>query len=54
MCLKRGSRLPTAYEDQKARGLLLCPVCGDTGIDKAVMAPNVAAKGNQHLAPMLA
>jgi hypothetical protein len=41
-----------AYEDQKARGLLLCPVCGDTGIDKAVMAPNVAAKGNQHLAPI--
>lgn len=41
-----------AYEDQKARGLLLCPVCGDTGIDKAVMAPNVAAKGNQHLDPI--
>jgi hypothetical protein len=46
----------SAFEDQKARGLLLCPVCGDTVIDKAVMAPNVAAKGNQRqaLAPQSA
>ena len=42
----------SAFEDQKARGLLLCPVCGDTGIDKSVMAPNVAAKGNQRLVPV--
>ncbi|MDF0489491.1 DUF1178 family protein [Sphingomonas sp. H39-1-10] len=35
-----------AYEDQRARGLLSCPVCGDAGIAKAVMAPNVAPKGN--------
>jgi hypothetical protein len=35
------------YEDQKARGLVSCPYCGSTDIDKAVMAPNVAAKGNQ-------
>ncbi len=40
----------SAFEDQKARGLLLCPVCGDTGIDKAVMAPNIAAKGNRRQA----
>ena len=36
----------TAYEEQRARGLLVCPVCGDGDIGKAVMAPNVAPKGN--------
>ncbi|MGF7147744.1 hypothetical protein FHS96_001353 [Sphingomonas zeicaulis] len=35
------------YEDQKARKLLNCPICGDAAIEKAVMAPNVGAKGNQ-------
>lgn len=34
------------YEDQKARDLVSCPYCGSTDIDKAVMAPNVAPKGN--------
>lgn len=36
-----------AYEDQLARGLIACPICGDATIEKAVMAPNVAAKGNR-------
>ncbi|WP_337848297.1 DUF1178 family protein [Sphingomonas sp.] len=35
------------YDDQRARRLLSCPVCGDADIAKAVMAPNVAAKGNR-------
>lgn len=35
------------YADQQARGLVDCPICGDRVIDKAVMAPAVAAKGNQ-------
>ena len=35
-----------AYEDQRTRGLLSCPVCGDADIVKAVMAPNVSPKGN--------
>jgi hypothetical protein len=35
-----------AYEDQRERGLLSCPLCGDGDVAKAVMAPNVAAKGN--------
>lgn len=35
------------YEDQKARGLVTCPVCNDGMVVKAVMAPAVAAKGNQ-------
>ena len=34
------------YEDQRARGLLSCPFCGDRDIGKGVMAPAVAAKGN--------
>jgi hypothetical protein len=35
------------YEGQAARGLVACPLCGDTEVAKAVMAPAVAAKGNQ-------
>jgi hypothetical protein len=34
------------YEDQRQRGLLSCPLCGDDEIGKAVMAPSVPAKGN--------
>lgn len=37
------------YEDQKTRGLLECPYCGDKQITKALMAPNVAAKSNQKI-----
>ena len=39
------------YEAQQARGLIACPVCGDTSVMKAVMAPAIAAKGNQRTAP---
>jgi hypothetical protein len=35
------------YESQRTRGLLSCPMCGSMAIEKAVMAPRVAAKGNQ-------
>ncbi len=35
------------YEGQRARGLVACPICGSIEIGKAVMAPNVAPKGNQ-------
>ena len=35
------------YEDQKGRGLVSCPLCGDAKVEKAVMAPRVGAKGNQ-------
>lgn len=37
----------TAFEEQKGRGLLACPTCGDGLVSKAVMAPAVAPKGNQ-------
>ena len=35
-----------AYEDQRGRGLVACPICGDTDTGKAVMAPAVPAKSN--------
>jgi hypothetical protein len=34
------------FEDQRARGLLVCPNCGSGEISKAPMAPAVPAKGN--------
>ena len=38
------------YEDQRERGLLQCPLCGDTQVGKAVMAPAVGAKANKGVA----
>ena len=29
----------TAYDDQRARGLVTCPVCGSPEVEKALMAP---------------
>lgn len=40
-------RSSTDYEDQRGRTLVACPICADTRVDKAVMAPNVGAKGNR-------
>jgi hypothetical protein len=34
------------YETQRAGDMIMCPLCGDTQISKAVMAPHVGAKGN--------
>lgn len=34
------------YDDQKARGLLSCPLCGSGEIGKAPMAPAVRPKGS--------
>lgn len=39
------------YADQRERGLIACPICGDSRVDKAVMAPRVAAKSNQRSDP---
>ena len=33
------------YEDQQARGLVSCPICGSGEVGKAPMAPRVGAKG---------
>ena len=35
------------FAEQRERRLIACPVCSDTEVDKAVMAPRLAAKGNQ-------
>ena len=39
-----------AYDEQRERGLLACPMCGDVDVGKALMAPYVGAKGNQIVA----
>lgn len=39
------------YDDQAARGLLACPACGTTAVEKAVMAPAVA--GTKKTAPAM-
>ena len=32
----------SAYEDQRGRGLIQCPMCGDGDVGKAVMAPRLS------------
>jgi len=39
-----------AYEDQRQRGLVECPLCASRHTEKAVMAPAIGAKGNQQSA----
>jgi len=44
------------YDDQAARGLLECPVCGSAEVKKQIMAPSVAgtkAKGSPDVAPQM-
>lgn len=36
-----------AFEEQRELALVMCPVCDDSVIEKAAMAPNIAAKGNR-------
>ena len=36
-----------AYAGQRERGLIHCPMCDDARIEKAVMAPNIAPKGDR-------
>jgi len=35
------------FARQQERGLLTCPTCGSAEVGKALMAPNLARKGNQ-------
>ncbi|MBI1685052.1 DUF1178 family protein [Caulobacter hibisci] len=39
------------YDDQAARGLVECPVCGSTGVRKQIMAPAIAGTKAQRAAP---
>ena len=41
------------YEDQRARGLVACPLCGSEEVAKAPMAPAVPAKGRAGRGPEL-
>lgn len=41
-----------AFDAQRAGGLVACPICGDDRVEKAVMAPNVAPKGNRRADPV--
>lgn len=46
-----------AYDDQAARGLVSCSICGSPKVEKALMAPGVPARGgakDKPAAPMLA
>ncbi len=36
-----------SYEDQRERGLIECPFCGDNDVKKAVMSPRIGGKSNQ-------
>jgi hypothetical protein len=40
------------FEDQKARGLVQCPVCQSTSVAKAPMAPRVPAKSSVASSPL--
>ena len=39
------------YDRQRARNLIACPDCGDTGIEKAVMAPRLGRSEKNAPAP---
>ncbi|HUO23916.1 MAG TPA: DUF1178 family protein [Caulobacteraceae bacterium] len=39
------------YEDQHARGLLQCPLCGSAAVRKAIMAPAVAGTKRRGVGP---
>jgi hypothetical protein len=39
----------TDYDDQAARGLVECPVCGSNGVKKQIMAPAVAGTKKREL-----
>jgi hypothetical protein len=40
-----------AYEAQSARGLLTCPACNSSKVEKAIMTPRVARKDRDVAAP---
>ena len=40
-----------AYDEQRDRALVSCPICSDTSVAKALMAPNIGAKGNSRAVP---
>lgn len=45
----RGS---AGFDEQKQAGVLVCPECGSTDVEKGIMAPNVATGGGDRDQPM--
>jgi len=41
----------SAYDSQHKRGLVSCPACDSTKVEKAIMAPRIARKGKSKSAP---
>jgi len=41
----------SAYEQQERRKLVSCPVCGSTGVERAIMAPQIVSKKGRDSAP---
>lgn len=41
----------SAYEEQRAAAQVRCPVCDDSIVTKALMAPSIPTKGNRKPAP---
>lgn len=44
----------TAYDDQRARGLVTCPVCGSPEVEKALMAPALGRAARKFAADVAA
>jgi hypothetical protein len=38
-----------AYDEQKRRGLVTCPICTTTAVEKALMAPSVARSSDERV-----
>ena len=41
------------YDDQSARGLVECPVCGSRGVSKQIMAPAISGTKAQRAVPAI-
>ena len=42
-----------AFDKQRQKGEIACPICGDTEVSKALMAPNISAKKEQSAAQIM-
>jgi len=40
-----------AFDKQKKRGLVTCPVCGSAKVEKAIMAPRLSRSDSEEIAP---
>lgn len=40
-----------AYDEQAAQGIVTCPACGDTAVEKQLMTPSLPVKANRRSEP---